>query len=231
MKELLDRLKEDLQDEERRYAYADSVVNALVSAQIKALREDRNLNQERLAELIGTRQSGVSRFERADYSAWKIDTLRKLARAFGVRLRVSFEDFGSLVNEVSGFTKERLAPRKFEDDPAFREQPAEEEKIAAASSAQIGALKKLATGQIGELRSISLPKILGQDPPLEEWEWARRILDPTFDATKAGDENEIQLSMPLGVAASVAKVLSIDRGRKKIPDLNKRSRALRRRIG
>jgi transcriptional regulator with XRE-family HTH domain len=118
--QLLERLGEDFKDEEARYAYADSVVNAFVSAQIKALREDRELNQEELAALIGTKQSGVSRLERSDYSAWKIETLRKLARAFGVRLRISFEEFGTIVDEVSGFTGERLLPRKFENDPAFR---------------------------------------------------------------------------------------------------------------
>jgi transcriptional regulator with XRE-family HTH domain len=118
--QLLERVGNDFKDEEARYAYADSVVNAFVSAQIKALREDRDLNQEELATLIGTKQSGVSRLERSDYSAWKIETLRKLARAFGVRLRISFEEFGTIVDEVSGFTSDRLLPRKFENDPAFK---------------------------------------------------------------------------------------------------------------
>jgi transcriptional regulator with XRE-family HTH domain len=117
--ELLDRLQNDFQNEDVRYAYADSVVNALISAQIKTLREDRELNQERLARMIGTKQSGISRLERSDYSAWKVDTLRKLARAFGVRLRISFEEFGTLLDDVAGFKKSKLLPRRFEDDPIF----------------------------------------------------------------------------------------------------------------
>ena len=88
MNELLDQLKENFKNEEARYAYADAVVNALISAQIKAQREDRQLSQEQLGALVGTKQSGISRLERADYSSWKVETLRKLARAFGLRLRI-----------------------------------------------------------------------------------------------------------------------------------------------
>jgi transcriptional regulator with XRE-family HTH domain len=135
--QLFERLNKDFQDEEARYIYADSVTNAFVSAQIKALREDRELTQDELAELIGTQQSGVSRLERPDYAAWKIETLRKLARAFRVRLRIRFEEFGTLRDEVSGFDRKNLVPRKFEDDPAFKEptvkEPAPEEVFAEAA--------------------------------------------------------------------------------------------------
>src|SRR5260370_25107235 len=96
--ELLEQLRKDRQNEEARYAYADTVSNAFVSAQIKGLREERELSQEELANRIGTKQSGISRLEKADYSAWKVETLRKLAKALGVRLRIRFEEFGTLVD-------------------------------------------------------------------------------------------------------------------------------------
>ena len=126
MSELIEGLKQTLKNEDARYVYADHVVNTLVSAQIKALREDRKLSQQELADLVGTKQSGISRLEKADYSTWKIETLRKLARAFGVRLRISFDEFGTLPPDIKGFTREKLCPRRFEDDPAFKE-PAEAE--------------------------------------------------------------------------------------------------------
>ncbi len=133
MKGLLERLQEDLRDPESRYAYADSVTNAFIAAQIRALREERNLTQDKLAELVGTKQSGISRLQKADYSVWKVDTLRKLARAFGVRLRITFEEFGSLPADIGGFSKERLAPRRFEDDPVFQnEARGKREQIASA---------------------------------------------------------------------------------------------------
>jgi transcriptional regulator with XRE-family HTH domain len=119
--ELLDRLGQDFkEDVEGRYAYVDALSNAFVSAQIKALREDRELSQEELAGLIGTKQSGISRLERPDYSTWKVETLRKLARAFGVRLRISFEEFGTIVDDLSSFDPEKLSPKRFEDDRAFK---------------------------------------------------------------------------------------------------------------
>jgi len=120
MEGVIERLKRDLQDEEARYVYADTVTNAFVAAQIKGLREERGLNQEQLAALIGTQQSGVSRLEKADYSAWKVETLRKLAKALGVRLRIRFEEFGTLPDEIGGFDDKNLLPRRFEDDPVFK---------------------------------------------------------------------------------------------------------------
>ncbi len=133
----IEQLKHSLATEEARYAYADTVTNAFVSAQIKALREDRELSQEELAELIGTKQSGISRLERADYSAWKIETLRKLARAFGVRLRIGFEEFGTLIEDIGSFKEKNLLPHKFEDDPTFKDnsKPKVEEIAAEISPA------------------------------------------------------------------------------------------------
>jgi transcriptional regulator with XRE-family HTH domain len=122
---IIERLKTEFNSEDARYAYADTVTNAFLTGQIKALREERDLTQEQLAELVGTQQSGVSRWLNSGFSTCKVETLRKFARAYGVRLRISFEEFGTLPSDVGDFTKERLAPRKFEDDPAFKEQPQE----------------------------------------------------------------------------------------------------------
>jgi transcriptional regulator with XRE-family HTH domain len=121
VKNLLDRLRETFQDESARYAYAEDFLNCSIAAQIKALREDQELSQEELAEMIGTRQSGISRLENVNYTAWKVETLRKVARALGVRLRISFEEFGSLSSEIEEFRPEKLGRRKFEDDPVFQE--------------------------------------------------------------------------------------------------------------
>jgi uncharacterized protein (DUF433 family)/DNA-binding XRE family transcriptional regulator len=122
---VLGRLENELKDEESRYAYADAVTDAFLTGQIKALREERGLTQEELAKLIGTQQSGISRWLNSGFSSCKVESLRKFARAYGVRLRISFEEFGSLPADIAGFTVERLAPRKFQDDPVFKSQPNE----------------------------------------------------------------------------------------------------------
>ncbi|HEV8041846.1 MAG TPA: helix-turn-helix transcriptional regulator, partial [Bryobacteraceae bacterium] len=153
--ELLDRLREEFRDEDSRYAYADSVANAFIAAQIKALREERKLTQEKLAELTGTKQSGISRFQKAEYSGWKVETLRKLAKAFGVRLRISFEEFGTLPTDVGGFSKERLAPRKFEDDPIFNpknELKPEKAAVAAAPNPALTGLSNVRPEALDAIR-------------------------------------------------------------------------------
>lgn len=152
MKDLHDRLRKELADEESRYVYADSVTNAFLTGQIKDLREERGLTQEKLAELVGTKQSGISRWQNAGYSSCKVDTLRKFAKAFGVRLRISFEEFGTLPTDIGGFSKARLCPRRFEDDPVFKEPTETEvaEKAAHASrEAQINALAQLVAMKFG----------------------------------------------------------------------------------
>ncbi len=112
-----------IRDEEYRNSYAQSFMNSYVAAQIKVLREKQEMTQQQLAEKIGTKQAGISRLENVNYSAWKVETLRKLARAFHVRLKISFEEFGTLPDEVEGFSRAGLARRKFEEDPVFSDVP------------------------------------------------------------------------------------------------------------
>lgn len=125
MNELLDQLREDFKNEDARYAYAEGFLNASIAAQIKTLRGE--MSQEVLADRVGTKQSGISRLENVNYSAWKVETLRKLARAFGLRLRISFEEFGTLIPEIENFRRGTLQRRKFEEDPAFKEPTGVEE--------------------------------------------------------------------------------------------------------
>ncbi|HUG81633.1 MAG TPA: helix-turn-helix transcriptional regulator [Bryobacterales bacterium] len=106
-----------LADEAFRYGYAESFLNSYVAAQIKTLREQREMKQSDLAELMGTQQAGISRLENVNYSAWKTETLRRLARALGVRLRISFETFGSLLDEVDNFNRDALRRAKPNKDP------------------------------------------------------------------------------------------------------------------
>ncbi len=131
----LSELKDAFKDPETRFMYAEGITNAFVSEQIKRLREARGLSQEQLASIVGTKQSGISRLQNRDYSSWKVETLRKLARAFGVRLRISFEEFGTLAEDLSDFQNSRLVPNKFEDDPVF-----------ASSSIEDGTAANIAKG-------------------------------------------------------------------------------------
>jgi len=132
------------EDEDYRYAYAEDFLNTYIATQIKVLRDQRQMKQEDLANAIGTKQSGISRLENVNYSNWKTDTLKKLARALGVRLRISFETFGSLLDEDATFSRERLMRPKFEDDPAFSDNTADANATEQPETARL--LKVVNTG-------------------------------------------------------------------------------------
>jgi transcriptional regulator with XRE-family HTH domain len=83
------------------------------------LREQRGMTQQDLADKIGTKQAGVSRLENVNYSSWKTQTLKKIARALGVRLSITFETFGTLPEEAAAFRRGSLERPEFENDPAF----------------------------------------------------------------------------------------------------------------
>jgi transcriptional regulator with XRE-family HTH domain len=120
---IIKRLLSNLRDEEYRYAYDEEFSNAQMATQIKAIREQRGFTQTKLAELADMKQSRISALEDVNYSAWSISTLRRIARALGVRLVFRFESWGSLLAEVASFNRTGLEKPAFEDDPAFKEAP------------------------------------------------------------------------------------------------------------
>jgi transcriptional regulator with XRE-family HTH domain len=123
-------LRTELRDPEYSEGYAESYLNSYIATQIKVIREQRGMTQDELGDLIGTTQGGVSRYENVNYSSWNIKTLIKFARAFHVRLKVSFEPFGTLPEEVTRFTRDSLERVKRENDPGLQE-PANKEAKAS----------------------------------------------------------------------------------------------------
>jgi transcriptional regulator with XRE-family HTH domain len=126
-------LRTELRDPEYSEGYAESFLNAYVATQIKVIREQRVMTQAQLAATIGTTQAGISRIENVNYSSWSIRTLIKLARAFGVRLKVSFEPFGTLPDEVMAFNRNALQRVKREEDPGLVDEPGQMDAYQASS--------------------------------------------------------------------------------------------------
>jgi transcriptional regulator with XRE-family HTH domain len=114
-----DELREELKDPEYREAYADDYLNTYIATQIQVLREQRNLSQQELAELIGTKQPGISRLENVNHSKWKTETLQKIAHALDVRLKISFETYGDLLIDGEKFSRKALERPTFADDPVI----------------------------------------------------------------------------------------------------------------
>jgi transcriptional regulator with XRE-family HTH domain len=122
MNDTLEALREELKDPEYSEGYAESFLDSYIATQIKVLREQSQLSQQDLATLLGTGQGVVSRIENVNYSKWNVSTLKKLARAFRVRLKVSFETYGSLIGEVQAFSREALQRTPRESDPVLYPQ-------------------------------------------------------------------------------------------------------------
>ena len=72
----------NVQDELKKNEAEYKVIEEIIMA-----RKERNLTQSDLAELIGTRQSNISRLERGNYNP-TIDFLNKIAQAVGKQLEV-----------------------------------------------------------------------------------------------------------------------------------------------
>lgn len=141
MSDIGDALRVELRDPEYSEGYAESFLNSYIATQIKVIREQRNMKQADLAREVGTTQTAISRIENVNYSSWNINTLKKLARAFRVRLMVSFETYGTLPDEVGKFTQEALQRAEREKDPGLLERKPshseEVEDIAAKAMAPV----------------------------------------------------------------------------------------------
>lgn len=130
-----DELRHELRDAEYSEGYAESFLNAYIATQTKVIREQRDLTQAQLAQLMGTTQTAISRIENVNYSAWNIKTLKKLARALHVRLKVSFETYGTLPDEVISFGRNNLEREAREHDPGlWSDAPAESLREAVAAN-------------------------------------------------------------------------------------------------
>jgi transcriptional regulator with XRE-family HTH domain len=71
-------------------AVEEQSFNADIAQQVYDLRVGAKMTQSQLAELVGTRQSVISRIEDADYQGHSLTMLRRIALALKKQLKVSF---------------------------------------------------------------------------------------------------------------------------------------------
>jgi transcriptional regulator with XRE-family HTH domain len=122
MSELRGNLREEFHDKEYRHAYADESLNTYIATQIKVLREQQELTQTGLADLTEMAQPRIAVLEDINYSSWSINTLRRIAKAFDLRLSVKFETFSSLIPEIETFSRESLERQPFDEDTSFHKK-------------------------------------------------------------------------------------------------------------
>lgn len=70
--------------------------NADVAMKVYEARTQAGLSQKKLAELVGTQQSVISRIEDADYDGHSLKLLKRIAAALGNKLQVEFYSSASV---------------------------------------------------------------------------------------------------------------------------------------
>jgi transcriptional regulator with XRE-family HTH domain len=93
------RLPEKLRDREYRQKFFLAECSAEMAAQLIALRKRRDLKQGEVANLIGTKQPAISRYEQADYQSRSFSILQKIADALDARIRVLIEPSEDVLGE------------------------------------------------------------------------------------------------------------------------------------
>ena len=68
----------------------EELANLEVASQLYTLRQEAGLTQTELANLVGTRQSVISRLEDADYDGHSLSMLNRIARALGRSIQITF---------------------------------------------------------------------------------------------------------------------------------------------
>jgi DNA-binding XRE family transcriptional regulator len=82
-------LKKQKQDPELALAFQVEYDRLQLARQVKALRGAHDLSQEKLAELVGTKQPAIARLE-AGNALPRLDLLERIAHALGAHLDVRF---------------------------------------------------------------------------------------------------------------------------------------------
>src|SRR6266478_2400244 len=85
-----------------RAQFVSSHVDKTIAFQLRAIRNEQDLSQEQLAEMVEMNQNAISRLESEWYGKATISTLKRLAAALDVALVVRFVPFSQLIDWVSG---------------------------------------------------------------------------------------------------------------------------------
>ena len=108
MNQLREKLLTQFKDREFAHTYSREFLNLYIATQIKVVREQRGMSQSELATQAGMKQTRISVLEDVNYDAWTISTLKRIADALDVTLKVSFESYGPSISEIAKFSRESL---------------------------------------------------------------------------------------------------------------------------
>ena len=97
---------------EVRRAIEEHKLNSRIAEMILEAREQANLTQAELAELVGSTQSAISRLEDADYEGHSLTMLQRVASALDQRVEVRFVKAKAKTGARRVATAKRRTPTK-----------------------------------------------------------------------------------------------------------------------
>ncbi len=83
-------LREQLKNKEFRRLYEVEQAKVALAQKIAEMRQEKHLNQKALAERLGVSQQFVSQIETGEGRNLTLETLIRIARSLGHRVRISF---------------------------------------------------------------------------------------------------------------------------------------------
>lgn len=103
-------------DKESREFYAEAAVEQGLAYQIRINREMRDMSQRKLAAIVDTRQSAISRMEDPDYGSHSIPKLLKVAHAFDCALLIKLVPFSTLALEAEHLSEHDLYAKSYAEE-------------------------------------------------------------------------------------------------------------------
>lgn len=108
MSELANTLIGEFADKEYAHAYMDEFYDMALASQIKVLREQRGWSQEDLAHIANVSQEDILALEDGDHGNCPLEILRRLAEAFDLTVKLSFESFSKGILDVVNMNRANL---------------------------------------------------------------------------------------------------------------------------
>lgn len=124
------RLAAKMRSKAYRDAYVASHTRQFLARQIRAFRGDRS--QVQFGDLIGKRQTVVSRLEDPNYGKWTLQTLFDVARKLDVAVLVRFVDFSTFVELTNDVSEKAARPQAY-DESQIETAVIEEQRVIRES--------------------------------------------------------------------------------------------------
>ena len=102
-----------------RESYIRAKLNQLIPSQIKALRLQHKWTQKQLGDESDMKQARISAMEKPGEVSFSIETLIRLAAAYGVALRVDFVPFSEILKWDNGYSQDDFTVLPIDRDEEF----------------------------------------------------------------------------------------------------------------